>query len=97
MTNYPSDEGVPPRVLAAEKRRAFRQMMEDSSLFCQNCYHNKGEHKILFTSARGYVRFGRCRHVGCECQHATEDSPDVRAVDEKVVSAIFQESDEGSL
>lgn len=70
MTNHPSDEGVPPRVLAAERRREFRQAMENSSLFCQKCYHNLGKHLLVDISgtARGRdITYGRCTQVGCEC------------------------------
>ena len=67
-TNYPSDEGAPPRVLEAEKRREFRQKLENSSLFCQKCYHNKGEHLLVDTNRYTLeTMHGKCTHVGCEC------------------------------
>lgn len=97
MVNYPSDEGVPPRVLAAEKRRAFRQLLENSSLFCQNCYHNKGQHDILSAPSTSNIKHGRCLVAMCDCTGATEDTPAVRAVDAKVVERVQQEAREGSL
>lgn len=97
VTDYPSDEGVPPRVLAAEKRRKFRQLMENSSLFCQNCYHNKGQHDILSAPSTTNIKFGRCLVAMCDCTGATEDTPAVRAADAEVVERIVQEAREGSL
>jgi hypothetical protein len=69
-TEYPTDEGVPPRVLAAESRRKSRQLLENSSLFCQKCYHNLGEHLLIDISgtARGLdTMHGKCTHVSCAC------------------------------
>jgi hypothetical protein len=69
MVEYPNDEEVPPRVLAAEKRREFRQKLEESSLFCQKCYHNLGVHLLIDISTpyRFDTVHGKCTKPGCTC------------------------------
>jgi hypothetical protein len=60
---------VPPRVLAAEARREFRQLLSRSSLGCPvgDCDHLAHEHR-----ADDYDRHGDpinpvCRVPGCRC------------------------------
>lgn len=65
-----SQEALPPRVVAAERRREFRRLLERSSLGCPlgQCGHLIGDH---FTW-KGYDRKGNpidpvCNAPGCTC------------------------------
>lgn len=85
MVDYPSDEGVPPRVLAAEARRRRRELLEASSFFCQRCKHNKGEHEILGVS---HIKHGRCKHPGCDCPSGDEKKYDPQG-DVNLLNAFY--------
>lgn len=70
----PEDEDVPPRVLAAERRREFRQMIEDSSLGCPNdtpgCWETLDEHDYVESDTLnkyGHPVHAICRY--CDCGH----------------------------
>jgi hypothetical protein len=56
-----NDENVPPRVLAAEQRRAFRELLARSSLGC-NCGHMLSEH-----TADDWTRDGTPVNPRCWC------------------------------
>lgn len=61
--DYPSDEGVPERVLEAERRREMAARMARSSLGCL-CGHLPIEH-----ADRGAYRDrGRCGVAECDCE-----------------------------
>lgn len=71
--NDEHDEEVPPRVLAAEERRRFRDLLSASSLGCpfRQCEHSLGWHfdETDEVDRRGMPRNPRCRH--CDCGHET--------------------------
>jgi hypothetical protein len=63
VPGYPSDEGVPKRVLEAEARRATALKMASSSLGCM-CGHLPAEH-----ADRGAHRDrGKCGVLECDCE-----------------------------
>lgn len=70
MPHTPYDNAdVPPRVLAAERRRELRELMARSSLGCprRRCDHPIGQHH-----AEDYDRAGNpigavCTVAGCDC------------------------------
>lgn len=61
-------EPVPPRVLAAEERRRFREQLEASSLGC-SCGHMLSEHHADDWDRSGQPVNRRCRAEGCDCGH----------------------------
>lgn len=66
-----NDEGVPPRVLAAERMRDFREVLARSSLGC-DCGHLLSEHDASDWTFHGEPVDRRCRVHSCSCgKHVT--------------------------
>ncbi len=68
-----TDEDVPPRVLAAEKRREFRELLSQSSLGCPvgQCEHTVGSHLTWVGYDDDGMPIGPvCGHHGCLCGKA---------------------------
>jgi len=63
------DENVPPRVLAAEARRRFRELLVASSLGCR-CGHMLADHDCDDYDDDWEPIGRRCRIVGCDCGDA---------------------------
>lgn len=59
-------EPVPPRVLAAEARREFREQLARGSLDCP-CGHLLADHDADDWDRDGEPVNRRCRAAGCEC------------------------------
>ena len=60
---------VPPRVLAAEQRREFAELMARSSLGCPNraCEHGIGWHDADAFGSDGTPEKPICAAPGCAC------------------------------
>lgn len=66
-----TDDDVPPRVLAAERRRDFLEVLARSSLGC-DCGHLLSEHDATDWTFSGEPIDRRCRVHNCPCgKHAT--------------------------
>jgi hypothetical protein len=64
-----ADEPVPPRVLAAEARREFRERLNRTSLGCPtgDCEHPIGQHDADDYDRRGDPINPVCSVPGCPC------------------------------
>lgn len=61
-----ANEPVPPRVLAAEARREFRDLLQSSSLGCR-CGHMLSDHDAADWDRNGDPVGRRCRNTDCNC------------------------------
>lgn len=61
-----SSESVPPRVLAAEQRREFRELMARGSLGCR-CGHMLSDHDAVDWDHEGQPINRRCTATDCYC------------------------------
>ncbi len=57
---------VPPRVLAAEKRREFRELLTKGSLGCR-CGHMLADHDADAYTSDGSPVNRQCRVFPCQC------------------------------
>ncbi len=60
---------VPPRVLAAERRREFRELLTRGSLGCplRACDHLIGDHDADYWDDDGDPVNPRCQILSCDC------------------------------
>lgn len=61
-----NEENLPPRVKAAEDRRAFRELLTRTSLGC-DCGHMLSEHDADDWDSYGNPINPRCRISYCHC------------------------------
>jgi hypothetical protein len=65
-----ADENLPPRVLAAERRREFRELLTRSSLGC-DCGHMLSEHAADDWTSAGDPINPSCWCGSAECEGAS--------------------------